>query len=75
MATLQLNLPNEFAQRAQSFGLLSDVSMRKLLEDAIQREVGRCLLIITQKLHAVNIPPLSDEEIVAEFKERRGSEG
>jgi hypothetical protein len=68
MTTLQLNLPDDLARRAQSAGLLSDVSIQKLLEEAIRREAGRRLLNIAQKLHAANIPPLSDEEIVAEVK-------
>ena len=40
MATLKLNLPDEFAQRAQSAGLLTDTSIQKLLEEAIRREAG-----------------------------------
>ena len=68
MTTLQLNLPDDLAQRAQSAGLPTDVSIQKLLEEAIRREAGRRLLNIAQKLHAANIPPLSDDEVVAEVK-------
>lgn len=68
MMTLKLNLPDELAQRAQSAGLLTDTSIQKLLEEAIRREAGRKLLDIAQQLHDANIPPMSDEEIMAEVK-------
>ena len=68
MTTLKLNLPDELAQRAKSAGLLTDTSIQKLLEEAIRREAGRNLLNIAQQLHDANIPPMSDEEIVAEVK-------
>ena len=68
MTTLELNLPDELAQRAQSAGLLTDAAIQKLLEDAIRREAGRSLLNAAQQLHGANIAPMSDEEIVAEVK-------
>jgi len=68
MTTLKLNLPDELAQRAQSAGLLTDTSIQKLLEDAIRRVAGRNLLNAAQQLHDADIPPVSDEEIVAEVK-------
>ena len=68
MTTLKLNLPDELAQRAQNAGLLTDSSIQKLLEEAIRREAGRKLLDIAQQLHDANIPPMSDEEIMAEVK-------
>lgn len=68
MTTLKLNLPDELAQRAQSAGLLTDAAIQKLLEDAIRREAGRSLLNVAQQLHGANIPPMSNEEIVAEVK-------
>lgn len=68
MTTLKLNLPDDLAQRAKSAGLLTDTSIQKLLEDAIRREAGRSLLSAAQRLHALNIAPMSDEEVVAEIK-------
>ena len=68
MTTLKLNLPDDLAQRAQSAGLLTDTSIQKLLEDTIRRVAGRNLLNTAQQLHDANIPPMSDEEVVAEVK-------
>ena len=70
MATLELklNLPDELAQRAQSAGLLNETAIQKLLEEAVRPESGRRLLEIAERLHATNIPPMTEEEIVAEVK-------
>ena len=68
MTTLKLNLPDDLAQRAQRAGLLTDTAIQKLLEDAMRRDAGRRLLGIAQQLHAANIPPMTDEEVVAEVK-------
>lgn len=73
MTTLQVNLPDELAQRAQSAGLLTDTAIQKLLEDAIRREAGRRLLEISKRLHDAGIPPMTDEEIVAEVKAVRAA--
>lgn len=73
MTTLKLNLPDELAQRAQSAGLLTDAAIQKLLEDAIRRDAGRRLLEVGQRLHATNITPISDEEVVAEVKAVRAA--
>jgi hypothetical protein len=68
MTHLTVNLPDELAQRAKKAGLLSDEAIQRLLEDAMRREAGRKLLDIANRLHAADIPPMSDEEIVAEVK-------
>lgn len=73
MTTLQLNLPDELAQRAQSEGLLNDTAIQQLLEDAIRRAAGRRLLAIGQRLQQAGIPPMSDEELVAEVKAVRAA--
>jgi hypothetical protein len=74
-----LSLPDDLAQRAKKAGLLSDAAMQALLEEAMRRNAGRRLLQTAQRLHAANIPPMSEEEIVAEVKaaraERRARQG
>lgn len=68
MTTLELKvqLPDELATRARNAGLLTEAAIRQLLEDALRRQAGRELRTITDRLHAANIPPMSDEEIQAE---------
>jgi len=68
MTTLQLNLPDDLVQRAQSAGLLTDAAMQKLLEEAIRRDAGQRLLDVGKRLQDAKIPPISDEEINAEIK-------
>lgn len=68
MTELVVNLPDELAQRARSAGLLTDSAIQRLLEEAMRREAGRRLLQVAERVHAAGIPPMSDEEIVAEVK-------
>lgn len=70
MTTLEfrLNLPDELAQRAKEAGLLTERAIEQLLADAVRREAGRKLLAISDRLRAADIPPMTDEEIVAEVK-------
>ena len=71
MAELVVKLPDDLAQRARSAGLLTDGAIQRLLEDAMQREAGRRLLQVAERLHAAGVPPMSDEEIVAAVKAQR----
>lgn len=71
MTEVMLSLPDDLARRAKQAGLLSDAAMQALLEDAMRRAAGRRLLEAAQRLHAANIPPMSEEEIVAEVKAAR----
>lgn len=68
MTRITVSLPDEVAERAQNAGLLSDNAIRQLLEDALRREAGRKLLAVADRLRAAGLPPMRDEEIVAEVK-------
>jgi|GEM_PF-300046 len=68
MTMIEIRLPDELARLARSAGLLSDDAIQRLLEDAIRRRSGRMLLDIARGIHAADIPPMSDDEIVAEVK-------
>ena len=71
MTELVVKLPDELAQRARSAGVLNDGAIERLLEDVTPREAGRGLLQVAERLHAVGVPPMSEEEIVAEVKAER----
>lgn len=71
MTELMVTLPDDLAQRARSAGLLSDSAIQRLLEEAMRREAGRRLLAIAEHIQAAGIPPMNDEEIVAEVKATR----
>ncbi len=66
MTELVVTLPDELAQRAKSAGLLSDSAIQRLLEEAMQREAGRKMLEIAQRVQAAGIPPMTMDEIQAE---------
>lgn len=68
MAEVIVRLPDELVRRAERAGLLSDSAIQRLLEDAMRREAGRRLLAVADRLHAADIPPLTDKEIIAEVK-------
>ena len=61
MTTMELNLPDDLAQRAKNAGLLSDSAIQRLLEEAMRREAGRQLLSMAERLHAAAIPPMSEK--------------
>jgi hypothetical protein len=66
MTELLVKLPDDLAREAREAGLLSDAAIRKLLEDAVRRQAGLRLREAMDKLHAGNVPPMTDEEIQAE---------
>ncbi len=68
---VEIRLPDELAERAKRAGLLSDEAIRSLLEDAMRRRAGRAFLDVAQRIHHAGIPPMSDDEIVAEVKTAR----
>lgn len=78
MTMIKIELPDELAQRASQAGLLSDQAIQQLLEEAMRRQAGRALLDVARRIHDAGIPPMSDEEVVAEVKavraERRARE-
>lgn len=68
MTTLTIDLPDYIAKEAQDAGLLTPETLAQLLKDALRRQAGRRLLETAKRIQAAGIPPMSDEEIVAEVK-------
>jgi hypothetical protein len=71
MTTLTINLPDKVAQQAIEAGLLAPDAVTQLFNDALRRQAGQQLMDIAQRLQAADIPPMSEEEIVAEVKAAR----
>ncbi len=74
MTQLVITLPDEVAERAKEAGLLSDSAIQNLLEDAMRRQAGRQLLEVAGRLLAAAIPPMTDDEILAEVAAVRAPE-
>lgn len=68
MTTLTIDLPDNIAKEAKDAGLLTPETLAQLLKDAVRRQAGRRLLDVAKRLQTTGIPPMSDEEIVAEVK-------
>jgi hypothetical protein len=68
MTMIEIRLPDDLAQRARNAGLLSDRAIQQLLEEAMRRQAGQRLLDVARSLHDAAIPPMTDDEIVAEVK-------
>ena len=68
MTTLTIDLPENIAKEAKDAGLLAPDVLAQLLKEAMRRRAGRRLLGVSKRIQAVDIPPMSDEDIVAEVK-------
>ena len=68
MTILTIDLPDNIVEEAKDAGLLTPEALTQLLKDAIRRQAGRRLLEAAKRVQAAGIPPMSDEEIVAEVK-------
>jgi hypothetical protein len=70
MTSITVTLPDDLAQQARSAGLLRDDAIAALLREAMQRRQVDRLFDTMGKL-AVLEPPLTEEEIDAEFAAAR----
>ena len=67
---------DEILALAIVFGVILTLSLRslmpetlaQLLKEAVRRQAGRRLLDAANRIQAAGIPPMSDEEIIAEVK-------
>lgn len=68
MTMLTIDLPDNIAKEAKDAGLLMPEALTQLLQEALRRQAGQRLLEVAQRIQAAGIPPMSDEEIVAEVR-------
>jgi len=68
MTTVTIDLPDNIAREARDAGLLTPESLAQLLKDAVRCRAGRQLLDVAKRLQAAAIPPMTEDEIVAEVK-------
>jgi hypothetical protein len=70
--TIQLDLPEELATKAQAAGLLEPARVTNLIERELQSvEDKRSFFEILREIRAQSGEPMSEEEIVAEVKSAR----
>ena len=64
--TIELNLPDQLAEEARNAGLLSPDAIEAMLRERLRkRHVGE-LFEMADRLAAVDLPPMTEEEVQAE---------
>ena len=68
MTTVQINLPDELAQKAASAGLLSAAAMEAMLRERLRRSAGETLQAMWQSGPQEELTPETAREIVEEVR-------
>jgi len=68
---LKLKLPDNLARDAEAAGLLTPEAIERLLREEIRRHRVDELFEAADRLAALDVPPLADEEIEAEIQAAR----
>ena len=73
MTTVQINLPDELAQKAASAGLLSAEAMEAMLREQLRRRAGDTLQAMWQRGPQAELTPEleQEQEVVQEIRETR----
>ena len=71
MTTVQINLPDELAQKAASAGLLSAEAMEAMLREQLRRRAGEALQAMWQRGPQDELTPEIEQEIVEEVRKVR----
>ena len=66
MTKVEIILPDELAQEARSAGLLGGGSAEEMVRRELRFRKTKPLFEMIEKLHALNLPPMSEGEIQAE---------
>jgi len=74
MTTVQINLPDELAQKAASAGLLSAEAMEAMLREQLRRRAGEALQAMWQHLPQEELTPDLEQEIVDEVRQARAEQ-
>ncbi len=64
MTTVQINLPDELAQKAASAGLLLPEAMEAMLREQLRRRAGEALQAMWQRRPQEELTPEIEQEIV-----------
>ncbi len=71
MTTVQINLPDELAQKAASAGLLSADAMEAMLREQLRRRAGEALQAMWQREPREALTPEIEQEIVEQVRQVR----
>lgn len=68
MTTVQINLPDELAQKAASAGLLSADAMEAMLREQLRRQAGEAFQTMWQRGPNDELTPEIEQQIVQEVR-------
>lgn len=71
MTTVQIDLPDELAQKAASAGLLSAEAMEAMLREQLRRSAGTALQAMWQRGPQEELSPEVEQAIVDEVRQVR----
>ena len=71
---LQLNLPDELAQRAQSAGLLAPAAIEAMLREQLKKQAGEGLRAMWARMPREELTPEIEQEIVEAVREDRAEQ-
>lgn len=75
MTTIQIELPEATAQAARAAGLLTPQALTSLIDAALRRrEAADRLLAVADRVQDTGIPPMTEEQILAEVKAVRAEQ-
>ena len=74
MTTVQVNLPDELAQKAASAGMLSGQAMEAILREQLRRRAGEALQEMWRRGPKEELTPEIEQEIVEEVRKVRAED-
>jgi Arc/MetJ family transcription regulator len=74
MTTVQINLPDELAQKAASAGLLSADAIEAMLREQLRRRAGESLQAMWQRGPQETLAPETEQEIVQQVRQVRAQQ-
>lgn len=74
MTTVQINLPDELAQKAANAGLLSAEAMEAMLREQLRRRAGEALQAMWQHFPQEELTPQIEQEIIEQVRRVRAEQ-
>lgn len=68
MATVRIEISEQLAEQARKAGLLAPEKLEEMLRAQLRREAGERLTAAMDRMHSVDEPPLTAEELRAELE-------
>ncbi len=71
MTELTVKLPDELAEQIQAAGLLDDAAVEKVFREALRKQAVGELFAALDEIHALELPPMTEDEVQAEIDAAR----